>query len=183
MTMGIWGVLGVGLILLIAVAFGYNALVKARQLALSGWSDIDVQLKRRADLIPNLIDTVKGYAAHERKLFTEITERRVAAMSAGDNAKSRAAAEGALARSTGRLFAVAEDYPDLKASDNFLDLQKELAETEDTIEMARRFYNGAVRQLNTKVESFPLNLLAGMFGFSKKDYFEISDNDRIVPSV
>lgn len=181
--MGMWVGIGLIVVALGFVVYAYNSLVKARQMAFSGWSDIDVQLKRRADLIPNLVDTVQAYAGHERDLFTEITERRMQALGAGENPANRARAENALSQSTGRLLAVAEDYPELKASGNFLDLQRELAETEDTIEMARRFYNGAVRQLNVKVQSFPVNLLAGMFGFTQRDYFEIETSDRAVPNV
>lgn len=165
------------------VAVIFNMLVGRRQLALNGWADIDVQLKRRADLIPPLVSTVKGYAAHERALFEEIAARRSAAMAAGDDPAARGAAESALARPVGRMFAVAEAYPDLKANQNFLDLQRQLAETEDKIEMARRFYNGAVRELNTLVASVPSNLVAGMFGFAKRAYFEIDDGERATPSV
>lgn len=161
----------------------YNNLVGKRQLARNGWSDIDVQLKRRADLIPQLVTTVKGYAAHERALFEEIAARRGAAMAAGDDRGQRAAAEGALAQPVSRLVALAEAYPDLKANQNFLDLQRQLAETEDNIEMARRFYNGAVRELNTLVHSVPSNLVAGAFGFREEAYFEINDSDRAAPMV
>ncbi len=147
--------------LAIGVAVLYNTLVGKRQLTDNGWSDIDVQLKRRADLIPQLVTTVKGYAAHERALFEEIAEKRSAAMAAGDDPKARGAAESALARPLGRVVALAEAYPDLKANQNFLDLQRQLAETEDKIEMARRFYNGAVRELNTLVHTFPSNVVAG----------------------
>jgi LemA protein len=168
---------------LIAVIVMYNSLVGKRQLAGNGWSDIDVQLKRRADLVPMLVNTVKGYAAHERALFEEIAERRTKAISAGDDPAARAAAEGALARPVGRLMAIAESYPDLKASENFLQLQRELAETEDKIEMARRFYNGAVRELNTLVASVPSNLVANAFGFKERQYFEIADSDRATPRV
>jgi LemA protein len=171
------------LAVLIAVIFIYNGLVAKRQLAANGWSDIDVQLKRRSDLIPAIVNSVKGYAAHERALFEEIAERRTKAISAGDDPAARAAAEGALARPVGRLMAVAESYPDLKASENFLALQRELAETEDKIEMARRFYNGAVRELNTLVASVPSNLVANAFGFRERVYFEISDSDRATPKV
>lgn len=169
--------------LLILAALIYNALVKARQLAQAGWSDIDVQLKRRADLIPQLVTTVKGYAKHERQLFTEIVERRNAAAEAGDAQDSRAEAERKLGQSARKLFAVAEDYPDLKASQNFLDLQDELSETEDKIEMARRYYNGAVREMNTKIQTFPINIMAGPLGFKSAPYFQIEASDRVVPSV
>ena len=173
------------LVAIIAIVVGviYNMLVRKRQLAFNGWSDIDVQLKSRADLIPQLVSTVQGYAAHERTLFEEIAQKRSAAQAAGDDAKARAAAETALARPVGKLIAVAEDYPELKASDQFLELQKQLVETEDKIEMARRFYNGAVRELNTLIESVPSNLVAGALSFTKRDYFEIEESSRATPSI
>ena len=180
-----------GLIILGAIAFVilaaliviYNKFVTLRQHVKSGWSDIDVQLKRRADLIPNLVAAVKGYAKHERDLFTEITEKRGAAMAAGSDTQARGAAESALSAGTGRLLAVAEDYPELKASQNFLDLQNDLSETEDKIEMARRYYNGTVRNLNTSAQSFPLNLVAGLFGFKSAQYFNMDHSERAAPSV
>ena len=175
------------LIIVLAVGAGmivlYNTLVQRRQLVSNGWADIDVQLKRRANLVPSLVETVKAYAAHERQLFEDVTEKRNAALSAGDDPAARGSAEAALATPVKKLVAVAEDYPDLKASDNFLALQRELAETEDTIEMARRFYNGAVRQLNISVSSFPNNLVATMLGFKEAAYFEIDSADRAVPSA
>ncbi len=167
----------------IAVMFIFNTLVRKRQLTDNGWADIDVQLKRRADLIPQLVSAVGGYAAHERALFEEIAEKRGAALAAGDDPAARGAAEGALARPLGRMIAVAEAYPDLKANLNFLDLQKQLAETEDKIEMARRFYNGAVRELNTLVHSVPSNFIAGAFGFPERAYFQATDGDRMAPAV
>lgn len=170
-------------LLVVGLAVIYNLLVKRRQLVNNGWADIDVQLKRRTDLIPQLVTTVKAYAVHERQLFEEITEMRSAALAAGDDPGARGRAESALSRPVAKVIAVAEDYPELKASDNFLDLQNELSETEDKIEMARRFYNGAVRELNTLVESVPVNFLAAPFGFSKRDYFEIETADRAVPVV
>lgn len=173
----------VGAVVLVAgVIVTFNALVAKRQMARNGWSDIDVQLKRRADLIPQLVSTVQGYAAHERQLFSDIAEKRAAAMAAGDDPVRRGAAEQELSRPVGRLMALAEGYPDLKASGNFLDLQRQLADTEDKIEMARRFYNGAVRELNILVETFPANIVAGVFGVGKRDYFEITDEgERAVP--
>lgn len=182
MTSGLIFVLALAAIL-IAVVVIYNGLVAKRQLTANGWSDIDVQLKRRADLIPTLVNTVKGYAAHERALFEEIAERRTQAIKAGDDPAARAAAEGALSRPVGRLMAVAEAYPDLKASENFLQLQRELAETEDKLEMARRFYNGAVRELNTLIASVPSNLVANAFGFKERQYFEIAEGDRATPKI
>ncbi|WP_371309637.1 LemA family protein [Hyphomonas sp.] len=167
----------------VGLVITYNGLVQKSQMANNGWSDIDVQLKRRANLIPQLVSTIQGYAAHEKGLFTEVAEKRAAAMAAGDDPAGRAAAETALSRPVARMMAVAEDYPDMKASQNFLELQRELSDTEDKIEMARRFYNGAVRELNTMVESFPANLFAGMFGFRTRTFFEIEMPDRALPKV
>lgn len=169
--------------LAVAIAVIFNLLVRKRQLADNGWADIDVQLKRRADLIPQLVSAVKGYAAHERALFEEIAERRSAALAAGDDPAARGAAESLLSRPVNRVIALAENYPDLKANQNFLELQKQLAETEDKIEMARRFYNGAVRELNTLVHSVPSNFIAGAFGFPERGYFQANDGDRATPAV
>ena len=168
-------VLGI-LILILAglIIWIYNRLVAARQLVDNGWSDIDVQLKRRSDLIPRIVDTVKGFAGHERSLFTEITEKRNQALHA-DVLSDRAAAENAIKAPLSRLMAVAEDYPDLRANENFLDLQNELSDTENKIEYARRFYNGAVRQMNVLAQSFPVNILAGTFGFGAREYFEMDE--------
>jgi LemA protein len=168
----------------IAVIALFNTLIARRQMSNNGWADIDVQLKRRADLIPQLVASVQGYAAHERQLFAEITEKRTQALAAGDDPGKRGAAESELSRPVARMMAVAEAYPDLKASENFLDLQKQLADTENKIEMARRFYNGAVRELNTTVETFPANIVAGLFGVRKRGYFEIENAaDRAVPQI
>jgi len=161
----------------------YNGLIAKRQMVNNGWADIDVQLKRRADLVPQLVRVVEAYAAHERQLFAEIAERRAKALAAGDDPAARGAAESEFARPVARMLAVAEAYPELKASQNFLDMQEELAETEDKIEMARRFYNGAVRELNTAVESFPPNLVASLANIGKRAYFEIGEADRAVPKV
>jgi LemA protein len=163
----------------------YNGLVKSRQMVEEAWSGIDVQLKRRADLIPNLIETVKGYAAHEKSTFEEVITLRnkAQAVPAGDVA-GRAQAEGMLGQALGKLFALAEAYPDLKANQGFLDLQASLETLEGEIQMSRRYYNGAARDLNVKVESFPSNLVARNFGFTKASYFEITNEaDRAVPSV
>ncbi|MAN45514.1 MAG: LemA family protein [Alphaproteobacteria bacterium] len=178
-----YAVLGLLAIFVIGGVLIYNNLVKKSQMADNGWSDIDVQLKRRANLIPQLVSTVEGYASHEQKLFAEIATRRAEAMAAGDDVSNRSAAETALSQPVSRLVAVAEDYPELKASDNFLELQRELSDTEDKIEMARRFYNGAVRELNTSVQSFPAMLIAGPFGFRQRDYFEVDMADRAVPQI
>lgn len=179
----------IGLGILIAIgAYAvviYNGLVKARQMVREAWSGIDVQLKRRADLIPNLLETVKGYASHEKDTLAEVTEMRTRAQGvpAGDVA-GRAVAEGMLSQALGKLFAVAEAYPDLIANENFRDLQQSLDKMETEIQMARRYYNGAARDLNVKVESFPSNLVANTFKFEQADYFEIeNDADRAVPKV
>ncbi len=167
------------------VVFTYNSLVKARQMKEEAWSGIDVQLKRRADLIPNLIETVKGYAAHEKSTFEEVVSLRnqAQAVPAGD-VEGRAKAEGLLGQALGKLFALAEAYPDLKANQNFVELQRSLETLESEIQMSRRYYNGAARDLNVKVESFPSNLIAGQFGFAKAPYFEITNEaDRAVPTV
>ena len=163
----------------------YNGLVKSRQMVEEAWSGIDVQLKRRADLIHNLIETVKGYAAHEKSTLEEVITLRnkAQAVPAGDVA-GRAQAEGMLGQALGKLFALAEAYPDLKANQGFLDLQASLETLEGEIQMSRRYYNGAARDLNVKVESFPSNLVARNFGFTKASYFEITNEaDRAVASV
>ena len=173
----------VALVAIIAIVL-FNQLIAKRQMVNNGWADIDVQLKRRADLIPQLVTTVQAYAAHERQLFEDVAERRNAALAAGDNAAARGAAESELSKPVGRIIALAEAYPDLKANQNFLDLQNELSDTENKIEMARRFYNGAVRELNTAVESFPSNIVAGLFGIAKRAFFEITAaGDRAVPTL
>ncbi len=178
-------------ILLAAVAVGiyiivvFNRLVRTRQMANEAWSGIDVQLKRRSDLVPNLVETVKGYAAHERSVLEEVTELRGQARSLPvDDVARRAQAEGALSLALGKLFALAENYPDLKASGNFLELQRQLSDLENEIQMARRYYNGAVRNLNVMVQSFPDSLIANAFRFEQRQYFEISDAaERAVPQV
>ena len=177
----------IGIVVLVAlyVVMIYNGLVKSRQMAEEAWSGIDVQLKRRADLIPNLIETVKGYAAHEKGTLEEVVRLRTQAQAvpAGDVA-GRAQAEGLLSQALGKVIALAEAYPDLKANQNFSELQASLETIEGEIQMSRRYYNGAARDLNVKVESFPSNLVAGQFGFAKKQYFEIDNPaDRAVPTV
>lgn len=163
----------------------YNGLVKNRQMVEEGWSGIDVQLKRRTDLIPNLMETVKGYMTHERDTLEAVTKARAAATSAANGTpEQRAAAEGQLSSALGRLIATAEAYPDLKANTNFLEFQTALQTVEDEIQMSRRYYNGAVRNLNVQVESFPSNLIANMFKFIKAQYFELENEaDRQVPNV
>ena len=165
--------------------FLYNDLVSKRQLTSEGWSGIDVQLKRRTDLIPNLLETVKGYMGHERETLESVTQARAAA-TAGANAgpEERARLEGALSGALGRLLAIAEAYPDLKANTTFLEFQGALQTVEDEIQLSRRYYNGAVRNLNTAVESFPQNFVASTFKFEKAQYFELENEaDRAVPSV
>ncbi|RVG48439.1 LemA family protein [Sinorhizobium meliloti] len=177
--------LAIGVAVILYLVFVYNGLVKAWQMAEEAWSGIDVQLKRRADLIPNLIETVKGYAAHEKSTLEEVVtlRNRAQAVPEGDVA-ARAAAEGALSQALGRVFALAEAYPDLKANENFAELQRSLETIEGEIQMSRRYYNGAARDLNVKVESFPSNLIANAFRFVKASYFEITNEaDRAVPSV
>ena len=183
---GFIGALAVLLVLLLVWAvLIYNRLVARKQQTEEGWSGIDVQLKRRADLIPNLVETVKAYTSHERSTLESLTEmRRQALAASGAPAGQRAAAEERLSSALGRLLAVAENYPDLKASENYLALQEELSAIENHIQMARRYYNGAVRLLNTLIESFPSNLIADRFGFAKADYFEIDKAaDRALPAV
>lgn len=174
---------GLAVVLVIAAVFLYNGLIARRQMANNGWADIDVQLKRRADLVPRLVSVVEGYAAHERQLFADIAAKRAQALAAGDNVGRRGEAEADFAKPVGRLIAVAEAYPELKASQNFLDLQSQLADTENKIEMARRFYNGAVRELNISVESFPSNLVAAVGGVGKRAFFEINAGDEAVPQL
>lgn len=177
--------LAIAVVVILYLVFVYNGLVKARQIAEEAWSGIDVQLKRRADLIPNLIETVKGYAAHEKSTLEEVIamRNRAQAVPAGD-VEARAQAEGALSQALGKLFALAEAYPDLKANENFAELQRSLETIEGEIQMSRRYYNGAARDLNVKVESFPSNLIANAFRFVKAGYFEITNEaDRAVPQV
>ncbi len=168
-------------ILLFVVFIGiYNTLISRKNRADEAWSDIEVQLKRRYDLIPNVVETVKGYAGHEKEVFEEVTKARTQAMGARD-ANDHAKAENMLSQSLKTLFAVAESYPDLKANTNFLDLQRELADTENKIQSARRFYNGVVRDYNTAIESFPSNIIAGAFSFVRRELFELDDSEAKQP--
>lgn len=161
----------------------YNGLIRLRNMKEEGWSGIDVQLKRRSDLIPNLLESVKGYMGHERGVLEQVTSLRTQSLNAS-SVGDKIAAESALSRSLGALFAVAENYPELKANQNFLDLQNQLAQLENEIQMARRYYNGTVRNLNVGIETFPNSLVAGMFHFAKAEFFEIEDEaDRAVPKV
>ncbi|OGI21058.1 MAG: hypothetical protein A3J06_04170 [Candidatus Moranbacteria bacterium RIFCSPLOWO2_02_FULL_48_19] len=159
------------------IIFIFNGLVQLRNRVGEAWSDIDVQLKRRYDLIPNLINTVKGYAAHETGVFEKVTAARSAAMQAGTPA-GKAEAENMLSGALKSLFAVSEAYPDLKANQNFLELQRELSDTENKIQAARRFYNGNVLDLNNKIDMFPSNIIAGMFAFAKREFFEVADGEK-----
>lgn len=178
-------ILAVIAILILYVIFAYNGFVKLVNRTKEAWADIDVQLKRRYDLIPNLINTVKGYASHESGTFQKVTEARTAAMNAG-NPEEQAQAENMLSGALKSLFAVSENYPDLKANTNFLELQRELSDTENKIQSARRFYNSNVRDLNIQAESFPSNIIAKSFNFKKMDLFEIEEGaaeEREVPNV
>lgn len=171
------------MLLLVFTVYFYNRLVRAKQLVAEGWSGVDVQLKRRANLIPNLLETVKGYMAHEKDVLKSLSQDRKESLQAG-NVPDQQQAENKLTHSLRSLFAVAENYPELKANTNFLDLQQKLHLIEDDIQLARRYYNGTVRNNNILVESFPVNLLAGAFHFSKEEYFEIENpTDRELPPV
>jgi len=167
-------ILAVIIIIIFWLIFTYNRLITLVNRAKEAWSDIDVQLKRRHDLIPNLVETVKGYASHERELFEKVTEARTRAMGA-QGLKEKAEAENALSSTLKTLFAVSENYPQLKASENFLELQQELRDTEDKIQAARRFYNSNVRDLNIKIEVFPAKLVASVFGFKPMEFFELEE--------
>ncbi|HEV8309995.1 MAG TPA: LemA family protein [Methylomirabilota bacterium] len=181
--MALWVVLGLAvLVVLIGVSI-YNGLVRLRVRSDEAWSDIDTQLKRRHDLIPNLVETVKGYAAHERGVFEKVAEARSRAMAATTPAQS-AQAEGMLTQALRGLLAVAENYPELKANQNFLSLQQSLAETENAIAGSRQAYNAVVRDLNTRIQSVPSNIVAGMFNFQRREFFEIQEaGERAVPQV
>ncbi|MBI2023724.1 LemA family protein [Candidatus Giovannonibacteria bacterium] len=170
----IYIILGVLVLLVLWVVFAYNSLVRLLYRAKEALSDIDVQLKRRYDLIPNLVETVKGYMGHEKSVLENVTAARAKAMQSGDPLKS-ADANNALSGTLKTLFAVAESYPDLKANTNFLELQRELSDTENKIQASRRFYNGNVMSLNSKVEMFPSNVIAGFFGFSKMEFFQLEN--------
>lgn len=178
-------ILFLGILLLAAVFFigVYNKLVRLRNMMQEGWSGIDIQLKKRYNLIPNLVNTVKGYAGHEKEVFETVAAMR----SAGINAKTvkeQEQVENQITQALGKLIAVAENYPDLKANANFIDLQKQLSAIEEDIQMARRYYNGTVRDLNIMVESIPSNIVANLFSFKKGEYFELeNDAERLVPDV
>jgi LemA protein len=177
----LWVLIGVVVLLLAILVFGYNRLVRLRQEVNTGWANIDVQLQRRADLIPNLVETVRGYASHERETFDEVTRARSALQQAGTPAAA-AVADAGLTAALGRLFAVAEAYPELKASTNFLELQEELTDTEDKISAARRYYNATVMAFNTAIQTFPWLLVAGPFGFRGREFFS-AEGDTAPPEV
>jgi len=173
----IWIILGVIVVLALFLWMVYNSLVTLRVRVDEAWSDITVQLKRRLDLIPNLVETVKGYAKHESGVFEAVTAARANALNA-QGVKATAEAENQFEGALKSLFAVAEAYPDLKASQNFIELQQELVDTEDKIQASRRFYNGGVRELNTKIQVFPNNMVAGMFGFKNRDFYELDEAEQ-----
>jgi LemA protein len=177
MSLILWAVIIVLAILLLSFIVIYNGLVSLKNRSKEAWSDIDVQLKRRYDLIPNLVETVKGYAKHEREVFEKVTSARASAIQAS-GVKAQEKAENQLTGALKSIFAIAENYPDLKASENFKELQGELTDTENKIEAARRFYNANVRDLNIKCESFPSNIVANMFNFEKMELFEIEESQR-----
>lgn len=173
----IWIVVGLVVLIALWLIAVYNGLITLRNRVDEGWADIDVQLKRRADLIPNLIETVKGYAKHEKELFTKVTELRTEALKTKD-IHERAAKENMLTEALKSVFAVAENYPDLKASENFVELQRELTDTEDKIQAARRFFNGLVRDFNTAIQTFPNTLFVRGLGFKERELFEASASER-----
>jgi LemA protein len=173
----LWIVLGIAVLVLLVGVWIYNRLVRLRARVDNGWSQIDVQLRRRADLIPNLVETVRGYAAHERELFEEVTRARAHSIEASDVA-DQASAENEVTASLRQLLAVVENYPDLKANQNFLALQEELVGTESKIAFARQFYNDQVMKLNTLIGSFPSSIVAGTFGFEARPFFEIDEPVR-----
>ena len=180
--MPIWGwvIIAIVVILIIAAIAIYNGLVRLRVRVDEAWSDITVQLKRRADLIPNLVETVKGYATHESKVFADVAAARSAVMTATEKGPAATAkAEGDFERTLKSLFAVSEAYPQLQASANFQQLQAEITDTEDKIQAARRFYNGGVRDLNTKIQTFPDNIFAAMFGFRQYEFFEVENSAEV----
>jgi LemA protein len=167
-------VIGILVVLVLWFVVSYNSFISLVNKAKEAWADIDVQLKRRYDLIPNLVNTVKGYATHESQAFEKVSQARSMAMQAGTPA-AKGEAENALSGTLKSLFAISEAYPELKANTNFMQLQAELSDTENKIQAARRFYNGNVRELNTKIQSFPRNIIAGIFSFAKMDFFQLEE--------
>jgi LemA protein len=177
----LWIVLGVVVLIGLGLILSYNRFVSQRNLIRNSFANIDTELRRRYDLIPNLIETVKGYAAHEREVFEEVARTRAAAAAtSGQSPAAQAAAEGPFVAALGRLFAVAENYPELKANQNFLALQGELTNTEDRIQASRRFYNANVADFNRRVQAFPSMVIARMFGFKEEEFFEIPESERAV---
>lgn len=180
----LWILIGILVVIALFVWATYNGLVKLNVRVQEAWSDITVQLKRRADLIPNLVEAVKGYASHEKQVFQDVTEARANVVNATQKGpKETAAAENQFEQALKSLFAVSEAYPQLRASENFQQLQSELVDTEDKIQAARRFYNGGVRDLNTKIQQFPANIVASMFKFTNKEFFEVEDMASIEKPV
>ena len=180
MSTVLWVVLGIIVILILAIIGMYNSLIRLKNRVDEAWSDIDVQLKRRYNLIPNLIETVKGYASHEKETLEKVVQARNAAMQAqsGGDVKKAAEAENMLSSTLKSIFALSESYPDLKANQNFLELQRELSDTENKIQASRRFYNGNVRDFNTKIQVFPTNIIAGMLNFKAREFFEIEEAEE-----
>ncbi|PKL72473.1 hypothetical protein CVV26_01445 [Candidatus Kuenenbacteria bacterium HGW-Kuenenbacteria-1] len=172
-----WIVLGIIVVIILWIIWAYNSLIIFRNRVKEAWSDIDIQLKRRYNLIPNLVETVKGYATHEKELFEKVTQARTMAMGA-QGITEKAEAENMLSNTLKSLFAVAENYPTLRASENFAKLQDELSDTENKIQAARRFYNGNVRDFNTKIQIFPNNIIASIFNFKTENFFEIENKEE-----
>ena len=175
MAVVVWIVIGVLVLLAIVGIVSYNRFVSQKQLIRDSWANIDTELRRRYDLIPNLVETVRGYASHERAVFENVTRARAAAASATGSPAEQAAAEGPFVAALRQLFAVVENYPDLKANQNFLALQQELSNTEDRLQTSRRFYNANVRNYNERVQQFPSMIIARMFGFEQEEFFEVDD--------
>jgi LemA protein len=182
---GLWILLGLLLAVAAYIVVIYNGLVQLKNRVDEAFSDISVQQKRRWDLIPNLVNTVKGYASHERETLENVTKARTQAMQAGEsgNVEEMARAENMLSGTLRSIFALSESYPDLKANQNFLHLQQELVDAEDKIQAARRFYNANVQRLNTRVEQFPANVIASQFSFGKREFFKIDEGETVAPSV
>ncbi|MEK7567239.1 MAG: LemA family protein [Patescibacteria group bacterium] len=176
-----WIIIAAPVLIVLWAVYTYNRLITLRMRAKEAVSDIDVQLKRRYDLIPNLVETVKGYMSHESRVLDDVTRARTAVMDSGGSPLDRVDGENALSNTLKTLFAVAENYPDLKANANFLDLQRELADTENKIQASRRFYNTTARDLNTKIQSFPASLIAGIFSFTEEKFFELDSADERNP--
>ncbi|MBC7564812.1 LemA family protein [Candidatus Saccharibacteria bacterium] len=179
--LAIWIIIAVVVVVALFFWATYNSLVTLRVRVDEAWSDINVQLKRRLDLIPNLIETVKGYAKHESGVFTAVTEARANVMNA-KGVKETAAADNQFESTLKSLFAVSEAYPDLKANTNFLELQSELVDTEDKVQASRRFYNSGVRDMNTKIQTFPHNVVAAIFKFVNREFFDVDDSERVAAS-